>query len=315
MNKSEIEAVALDAIERVRLGQHVEDDRIELKAEWPAEHHGAARRIAGHANASRHQPIIWIIGLDEKRGVVGVERNDYESWHAKVSRHFEGYAPEPLLLCVSVEGKTVAVLYYETDRPPYLVKNEHGGAIQFEVPWREATGIKTANRAQLLKVLIPTSRLPRLVPLTADLTGQIWREPGVEINRSYIAWDMEIGFFLDQSPSQSLNIGHHQLSAQLIICGNHIVTFQSGGFHNMANPTAESTARILKATGSTYFTTQLYRLRTTNIPFDDTDGDARAKFTVNLSEFDIPIVSEFNLRPATLEANQLRRWSISRQSQ
>lgn len=134
MTKSEIEAIALGAIERVRAGQHVEDDRIELKADWPADHYKAARRIAGHANASRGEPMIWIIGLDEDRGVIGVEKSAFQAWHAQVSRWFDGYAPEPILLCVTVESKTVAILTYETDRPPYVVGLEKGGAVQFEVP-------------------------------------------------------------------------------------------------------------------------------------------------------------------------------------
>ena len=43
-----------------------EDDRVELKGEWPTDIPKAARRIAGHANASGGQSVLWVIGLDEE---------------------------------------------------------------------------------------------------------------------------------------------------------------------------------------------------------------------------------------------------------
>ena len=55
-----------------------------------------------------------------------------------------------------------AALYFETDRAPFVVKNQEGGTIQREVPWREATGVKSATRSQLLRLLSPLQRLPSL---------------------------------------------------------------------------------------------------------------------------------------------------------
>jgi hypothetical protein len=50
------------AIAQAALGGHqVEDDRVELKAEWPPAEHKTARQIAGHANASGGEPLLWII--------------------------------------------------------------------------------------------------------------------------------------------------------------------------------------------------------------------------------------------------------------
>ncbi len=58
----------LSAVDRVRAGGQVEDDRIELKRDWPAV--SKARQLAGAANRSAGSPIIWVIGLDEQTGQV-----------------------------------------------------------------------------------------------------------------------------------------------------------------------------------------------------------------------------------------------------
>jgi hypothetical protein len=84
MKKQEIEFKVLDIIERLEKGQPIEDDMIELKAEWPRDHFRAARRIAAHANAARGEPIMWLIGIDEKKGVVGADFEELSIWFAKV---------------------------------------------------------------------------------------------------------------------------------------------------------------------------------------------------------------------------------------
>jgi hypothetical protein len=65
MQSHQIEAWALNAIDRVRSGQPNDDARVELEAGWPDDPKKAARRIAGHANAARGTPILWMIGVDE----------------------------------------------------------------------------------------------------------------------------------------------------------------------------------------------------------------------------------------------------------
>ena len=64
-----IESWALRVLERVGNRQSVEDSKVELKAKWP-DPVKAARRIAGHANAARGESILWLIGADEKQGVI-----------------------------------------------------------------------------------------------------------------------------------------------------------------------------------------------------------------------------------------------------
>lgn len=88
-SSQEVEFRVHRIVETVQTGGHVEDDLVELKAEWPDDHDEAARRIAGHANAARGEPILWIIGLDEKKGVVGADRQDFASWWGRVESRFD----------------------------------------------------------------------------------------------------------------------------------------------------------------------------------------------------------------------------------
>src|SRR5262245_65218685 len=89
MRARDIEMWALSVIERVELKQPPEDSRVELKTEWipPSK---AARRIAGHANAARGEPILWLIGIDEKQGVQGGAFQELADWWKKVAFEFDG---------------------------------------------------------------------------------------------------------------------------------------------------------------------------------------------------------------------------------
>ena len=60
-------------VDRVLRNQKNEDDRIELKGVWP-EPSGrrTARQLAGHANAARGERVLWIVGLSEEHGLIGV---------------------------------------------------------------------------------------------------------------------------------------------------------------------------------------------------------------------------------------------------
>ena len=80
MNKRQIEAWALRIIDGVKGGSREEDSLVELKRVLP-DPVKAARRIAGHANASRGEPILWLIGIDEEKGIVGInQEKDLADW-------------------------------------------------------------------------------------------------------------------------------------------------------------------------------------------------------------------------------------------
>lgn len=160
MKSIDIEDWALGIIERVEAKQPIEDLRVELKAAWPVKHHKAARQIAAHANAARGEPILWLFGVDEQKGVTGVDYNEISNWHQAVKAKFDAISPHLTHLNVPYQGKTVVALLWETDRSPFLVKNPDGGTVALEVPWRDAGSTRTANRTDLLKILYPISKNP-----------------------------------------------------------------------------------------------------------------------------------------------------------
>jgi hypothetical protein len=175
MTRHQIENWALQVIERVEAKQPHEDSRVELKAEWP-DLQKAARQIAGHANAARGEPILWLIGVDENIGVKGANHIDLADWYPRIQSEFDAIAPPLLDLNVPWNDLTIVALFFETDRAPFVVKNplhgkQGGGAISLEVPWRTNTLVRSANRSELLRLLSPLQMLPSIEVLAASLTA------------------------------------------------------------------------------------------------------------------------------------------------
>ena len=87
-----IESWVLRIADQVARGAHSEDAQVELKREWP-QARDAARQIAGHANAARGAPILWIIGLDEIEGVIGAATEELANWFPSEKSQFDGITP------------------------------------------------------------------------------------------------------------------------------------------------------------------------------------------------------------------------------
>ena len=173
MRLVEIENWTLNVLHQVDSSQPNEDSRVELKADW-IDPYKAARQMAGHANAARGDPILWLIGVDQQSGSVGVDHAELADWLPQVYSHFEGASPEVIDVNISFQGKTVVALFVETDRAPFLVKNPSFGdtagvAIAYEVPWREGTATRTATRADLVRLLVPRLALPEIEIIDAQL--------------------------------------------------------------------------------------------------------------------------------------------------
>lgn len=164
MTPSTLEAWVLRVVDQVTRGEHGEDSRVELKREWPKPAN-AARLIAGHANAARGASILWIIGLDESTGVHGAPVEELANWYGSVKQSFDGLAPTLCDLNVVVGDKTLVALLFDTDRAPYVVRNPvygstGGGSVEREVPWREGRSTFSARREHLVRLLVPTTKLP-----------------------------------------------------------------------------------------------------------------------------------------------------------
>lgn len=171
MRSAELEIWVRDVAAAVIRGDPVEDTKVELKATW-IESEKAARQLAGHANASRGEPLLWLIGVDERNNrVVGVEPLEFEHWHKQAQKWFDGYAPTLVLhLNVRFGSNTVVCLYFETEKySPYVITNALGGYPEFSVPWREGTRLRAARREDLLRMLLPIIKLPSIRLATAKL--------------------------------------------------------------------------------------------------------------------------------------------------
>lgn len=88
MTPQQLELLVLQSVQRVRSGQQSEDDRIEIKREWPAPE--KARQLAGAANKLRGHELIYIIGLDEKTGRVHpTGSTQVADWWPQMTARFE----------------------------------------------------------------------------------------------------------------------------------------------------------------------------------------------------------------------------------
>jgi hypothetical protein len=167
----EIENWALQVIDRVQRGAPIEDSRVELKAKWVDSPNHVARQIAGHCNANAGDDVLWIIGIDEKNGVTGVEPRDMAKWWPQVSAQFDGRPPSVQDVILTSGNLLVVALLFRTDRVPFVVRNAAhgrqgggGGSVEWEVPWREGTSVRSATHSDLVRLLVPAVNLPKLQP-------------------------------------------------------------------------------------------------------------------------------------------------------
>lgn len=238
MNSRQIETWALRVIDCVNKRQPNEDFLVELKREWIPENK-AARRIAGHANAARGENILWLIGVDEIEGVIGVDATDMASWYDQVTSCFNDLPPRLVApLNIPVEGKTIVALLFETARAPYVVKNpcygqKDGGSVEFEVPWREGTRTRTANRSDLIQLSALLGSLPKVEILESQLN---WHE-------KISLLELGLQLYIIPKNTERLVIPFHKCRVDFEFVEKLTVPTQSRVFSRVKNsPTISSTA-------------------------------------------------------------------------
>jgi hypothetical protein len=123
VNTAEIKSWAVEVIDRIKSQKPVEDSRVECKATW-LDAKTIAHQFAGHANAAKGETILWLVGVDEKAGVItGVERNELANWYPQLVKEFDGVAPCLTAdLNIDIDNKTVMALLFETSNAPFVVK-------------------------------------------------------------------------------------------------------------------------------------------------------------------------------------------------
>jgi len=219
MKPFKIESWALTVIDAVASGGPNEDSRVELKANWIAPEK-AARLIAGHANAAHGSPILWLIGVDEKKGVTGARFEELARWFSIVKNRFNGIYPSLTNYNLQVRGKTVVALLFETDRAPFVIKNPvygkpNGGPVEFEVPWRENNSTRTATRADLVKILAPLQTVPNLDVLEAELSVHQQRKGNVDT----MYWTLKVQFYAETICEDRIVIPFHKCRVEFEIPG------------------------------------------------------------------------------------------------
>lgn len=214
MTNIEIEAWTLGVIDQVSRNAHTEDSSVELKAEWPNPA-STARLLAGHANAARGAPILWIIGVDEVKGVVGAPPLELANWFPIVKSKFDGATPSLHDLNVSVNGLTVVALLFFTDRAPFVVRNgvfgqPGGGPVQFEVPWREGRKTETARREDLIRLLAPLRSPPDIEWLECSVYAENRKDENAEQTTE---WHLYGYLYLSPTSSAPVVIPFHRTRA------------------------------------------------------------------------------------------------------
>jgi hypothetical protein len=185
LKEADLENRVLRIVDRVLRGEPVESSCVELKTIWmpPKE---AARAIGAMCNAAGGEPVLFLVGVDEKSASIpGVPVAELADWWARVQREFDREAPGlEKSLAVHIAGATVMALLFDTTRAPFVVNNPvngltGSGPVKFEVPWREGNATRSARREDLIRLLVPAVKLPELEVIDADAMfysdgGAVW---------------------------------------------------------------------------------------------------------------------------------------------
>jgi hypothetical protein len=210
LRRIQVEVRARQAVEAVLAGDRVEDDLVECKGDWPTERH--VRQLAAHANAAGGEPIIWLIGVDEKTHRVIKPRDmDPADWWAVMSKRFDEVFPELLHVTVHIdEAKTVTALAFTTDQSPYVITTgSDEGRVEREVPIRVATATRSARRHDLLRMLAPVVTVPQAFPIEASLRITQFSE------QETVGPMLEATVFLEHLGDGTIMLPAHQMWARV----------------------------------------------------------------------------------------------------
>jgi hypothetical protein len=225
MRLDQIEAWVLQLVDLVTSGKRIEDSRVELKRDWP-EPKRAARRVAGHGNASGGDLVLWIIGLDEKEGIVATKPTELARWRSELVAEFDGLAPAFQDLVIPTRGGALTALVFDTTRRPYVVKNPAfgtGGSVELEVPWREGTSIRSARREDLMRLLVPLESLPSIELLSAGASVSVQKALDPRSNpqanpicySQHIRWNVEFELYVTPRTSDLVVFPKHRMKVTI----------------------------------------------------------------------------------------------------
>jgi hypothetical protein len=310
MNLREIESWALRVIERVVANHPSEDSLVELKTTWPEDSNKAGRRIAGHANAARGEPILWLIGVDQDNGVQGVVYAELANWWLQIQAEFNGVSPTIWDLNISWNDRTVVALLFETERAPFVVRNQvfgqpGGGSVELEVPWREGTRTRSATHNDLVLLLSPSVRVPysEIISAALSITGRIESEG----KREYF-WVLDFKVFINPMVGDRLVLLDNRCSGSFEI-PHRIPRTELVNWH-VVNVAGERTAKL--ENGFSMEAPSIVRLRAEGrtLETDNLDGEIQIEAKILPVNGDRPIIINATLMQTVPITNSLFMWRI-----
>jgi len=186
---------------------------------------------------------LWLIGLDEDRGVIGADHTERADWLAQIRGHFADMSPDLLTdINVPIEGQILVALLFETDRAPYLVRVPDGGPVQTEVPWRDGTAVRSARREDLIRLLVPIQRLP-----SATIRGALLQRTRVGGPPAYVDWSLNVDVYVVPLNNEPIVIPAHECEVHIAIApGGSSLRLDNIHLGPQLRPLLVTNLRILK---------------------------------------------------------------------
>jgi hypothetical protein len=231
MTPRQVEMRAIRILDRLARREFREDSLVEIKRALP-EDYKVARRIAAHCNASRGDTILWIIGADEKEGVVGWSAPDFADFLPRIWSFFDGCAPDCTEVALDYGGIPCTALAFSANRTPYLVKNPSfgtGGVIEREIPWRDGTRVRTATRDEVIRLLLDRSVAPDIEFFRGEISQSQFIDASKAPEAGMIPLVVHIEFYAMPRDDQPVIIPIHRISARLSDHGKEFTTDQLRG--------------------------------------------------------------------------------------
>jgi hypothetical protein len=208
MKPNDFELAVINATRRTQRREPVEDMIAELKASWIDEFE-TARMLAAMSNAAHGEPVMWIVGVDEKAATVkGAPPRELSEWWAKVKSHFDGTPPDMLQNHIFIIDELPVVgLLFDTKLAPYVIKWAKDRP-QREIPFRQGNSTYSATREQLLGIVLPLAKAPQLEVMTIALDLVV--TPIHSGGSHAVHWIFDADVFLKQRQDQEITLAAHK---------------------------------------------------------------------------------------------------------
>jgi hypothetical protein len=125
------------------------------------------------------------------------------------------------------DGQPIVAIAFATDRTPYAVRNPAYGTvgghnIEWEVPMRAGTAVRTATRNELLSILSPALKLPRheLIAAGAALQKPTRKEFTEQRREGYVQrCTLTARFYLIAQGSETITLDANECEVLVAIPG------------------------------------------------------------------------------------------------